>query len=185
MNWSQKKDSKMKLKIKNFALTSVVLFCTFNEYVSAQCSGGCVPALPTTIGGYFSGQMAVGSVITFTGYLSHDNDACAGGSTPIWEWDFDYKGTFTPYATTPSAFPTWTYYRAGTYTVGVIYIDDDGQTGNLTTFQITIGGLNRLYYLKDHLGSIRATVRGGLTLLHDEFSGTLSQWVTTLGSGYS
>jgi RHS repeat-associated protein len=46
-------------------------------------------------------------------------------------------------------------------------------------------GVNRLYYLKDHLGSVRATVRVDSTVLADDFSGTLSQWTTVLGSGFS
>ncbi len=45
--------------------------------------------------------------------------------------------------------------------------------------------LTRYYYLKDHLGSIRATVKGGDVQVADDFSGTLSKWTTVLGTGFS
>ena len=45
--------------------------------------------------------------------------------------------------------------------------------------------ITRYYYLKDHLGTNRMTVRGDSTVLADDFSGTLSQWTTAMGSGFS
>jgi len=47
------------------------------------------------------------------------------------------------------------------------------------------GGINRLYYLKDHLGSVRVTVKDAQIILTDNFGGSLSQWTTTQGAGFS
>jgi RHS repeat-associated protein len=41
------------------------------------------------------------------------------------------------------------------------------------------------YFLKDHLGSIRSTLKGGESVITDDFSGTLSQWSTVRGSGFA
>ena len=45
--------------------------------------------------------------------------------------------------------------------------------------------LTRYYYLKDHLGTNRMTVRGDSIVLADDFSGDLSKWTTVLGGGFS
>jgi hypothetical protein len=39
--------------------------------------------------------------------------------------------------------------------------------------------------MEESLWSAHVTVRGGSTVLADDFSGTLSQWTTVLGSGFS
>jgi RHS repeat-associated protein len=41
------------------------------------------------------------------------------------------------------------------------------------------------YFLKDHLGSIRTTLKGWESVVTDDFSGTLSQWSTVQGSGFA
>ena len=58
--------------------------------------------------------------------------------------------------------------------------------GNDVVAQVKRTGpaLTRYYYLKDHLGTNRMTVRGDSIVLADDFSGTLSQWTTAMGSGY-
>jgi RHS repeat-associated protein len=116
------------------------------------------PTIPISRGAYYSGTKLPGCSIVFTGAGSYDTDSYFGINTLRWRWDFDYNGTFTIDITTTNAYPTWTYSQAGTYTVAVQFIDDDGQCGAIYTFQITISGLKRLYYVKDHLGSIRVTV---------------------------
>jgi RHS repeat-associated protein len=116
------------------------------------------PTIPISRGAYYSGTKLPGCTIVFTGAGSYDTDSYFGINTLRWKWDFDYNGTFTIDVNTTSAYPTWTYSQAGTYTVAVQFIDDDGQCGAIYTFQITISGLKRLYYVKDHLGSIRVTV---------------------------
>jgi RHS repeat-associated protein len=59
--------------------------------------------------------------------------------------------------------------------------------GNDNTGQVRRTGpaLTRYYYLKDHLGTNRMTVQGDYITLADDFSGTLSQWTTVLGNGFS
>jgi hypothetical protein len=41
------------------------------------------------------------------------------------------------------------------------------------------------YFLKDHLGSIRTTLKGWESVVTDDFSGTLSQWSTAQGTGFA
>jgi RHS repeat-associated protein len=60
-----------------------------------------------------------------------------------------------------------------------------GANGLIGQVKRTGAALNRIYHLKDHLGSVRVTVRGDSTVLADDFSGTLSQWTTVLGSGFT
>ncbi|MGB2869835.1 MAG: RHS repeat-associated core domain-containing protein [Bacteroidota bacterium] len=119
------------------------------------------PVTPTTVGSYLAGLRVTGNPLTFNGTLSHDNDGIYSGYTPRWRWDFDYQGTFTEDLNTTSGYPSWTYSVPGTYTVAVIYYDNDNQQGNLYTFQVTISQtqLKRYYYVKDHLGSVRLTLK--------------------------
>jgi len=129
--------------------------------------------LPSSFGAYSSGTLKAGQMVNFTGAGSHDNDAQDDfGETPYWIWDFQYDGTtFVDRATTyEGQLAQWTYSQPGTYTIAVIYTDDDGQQGNTCTFQVTIApSLRRYYYVKDHLGSIRVTVNetGGVVSWDD------------------
>ena len=83
---------------------------------------------PTTVGAYYAGTKKPGNPITFTGGGSYDNDDQTDyDERPRWEWDFDYRGTFTADMNTRSWLANWTYAVPGTYTVAVKYFDDDGQ----------------------------------------------------------
>jgi len=126
---------------------------------------------PTTVGAYYAGTKKPGNPITFTGGGSYDNDDQTDyDERPRWEWDFDYRGTFTADMNTRSWLANWTYAVPGTYTVAVKYFDDDGQEGNLHTFTILITDLKRLYYVKDHLGSVRVTVdQNGSVVSYDDY----------------
>ena len=126
---------------------------------------------PTTVGAYYAGTKKPGNPITFTGGGSYDNDDQTDyDERPRWEWDFDYRGTFTADMNTRSWLANWTYAVPGTYTVAVKYFDDDGQEGNLHTFTILITDLKRLYYVKDHLGSVRLTVdQNGSVVSYDDY----------------
>ena len=127
---------------------------------------------PTSTGSYFSGTKSVGSTILFTGSSSHDNDSQTLNYTPKWEWDFDYAGTFHPGSPTTSSTVTHVYQSAGVKTIAVRYTDNDNQAGNIYTFQVTISGINRYYYAKDHLGNIRQTwdKNGNIAAAQDYYS---------------
>jgi len=97
------------------------------------------PTPPVTVVAYFSGSLFDGETITFSGAGSYDTDNCNLGYTPYWRWNFNYNGTtFVEDLRTTSAYPTWVYQQAGTYTVAVIYYDNDGQQGDLKTFTVQI-----------------------------------------------
>ena len=123
-------------------------------------------------GSYYSGTKSVGSTILFTGSSSHDNDSQTLNYTPKWEWDFDYAGTFHPGSPTTSSTTTHVYQSAGVKTIAVRYTDNDNQAGNIYTFQVTISGINRYYYAKDHLENIRQTwdKNGNIAAAQDYYS---------------
>ncbi len=138
---------------------------------------------PTTIGAYYSGTLEHGCVITFTGASSHGKGDLPYYTTPRWEWDFDYNGTFTLDVSTTSPYPTWTYSTPRTYTVAVKYYDCKGWGGNVYTFQIVIKGLKRYYYVKDHLGSIRVTVdQAGIMVGYNDYDAWGVQMETRCGN---
>jgi RHS repeat-associated protein len=88
----------------------------------------------------------------------------------MWQWWFDYHGPSSPNVNTANTSTTWTYTQPGTYTVAVLYTDDDCQQGDTFKFPITIIQLKRFYYLKDHLGNIRVTVdAGGSVQSYDDY----------------
>jgi len=95
---------------------------------------------PSSYGSYSSGNLQPGWPITFTGILSHDNDGIIGIHRPKWQWDFHYQGpgTFVVEDETYSAYETYTFASAGTYTVAVVYWDDDGEKGNEWPFTCTV-----------------------------------------------
>jgi RHS repeat-associated protein len=76
-----------------------------------------------------------------------------------------------PFAVTDPAYSTKpTYYVHGLDLVGRVDRDGYGLTGN--------------YFLKDHLGSVRTTLKGWGSVVTEDFSsGSLSQWVT-VKNGY-
>jgi RHS repeat-associated protein len=116
---------------------------------------------PTSRGAYSSGRRLIGQTITFTGSGSFDNDSQTGEYGPIWLWDFEYDGTnFSGDIQTGSMTAAHVYNTPGVYKVGVQYRDDDEQWGSVYTFTITINRVDRYYYVKDHLGSVRQTVNG-------------------------
>ena len=137
---------------------------------------------PTTVASYSPGAYLPGQPILFDASASFDHDYINGGQIPKWVWDFDYHaGDLLDLAhydlSTTSSTPTHAFAVAGTYTVAARYYDDDGEAGNIVTFTISVGALNRRYYLKDHLGSVRMTVNGGGITLQDDFnSSALIQW---------
>jgi hypothetical protein len=70
-----------------------------------------------------------------------------------------------PYSTKP------TYYVHGRDLLGRVEWDGYGLTAH--------------HFLKDHLGTIRTTVKGWESVVTDDFaSGSLSQWTVTSGSGF-
>jgi RHS repeat-associated protein len=140
---------------------------------------------PTSIGAYWSGSLTAGSVVTFSGAGSSDNDTQDGGYVPRWRWDFDYQGTFVEDTNTVSSLANHVYAQGGAYTVAVRYDDNDNQAGNVYTFGVRIYEPKRYYYVKDHLGSIRSTVKGGELLVADDFSGDLSKWTVASGGGFA
>jgi RHS repeat-associated protein len=117
------------------------------------------PIKPVSIGKVYSGVLKPGCTITFSGADSYDLSGRTGGSTYDWKWWFDYQGSETnPNTHTSSPYITHTFTQTGTYTIAVKYFSNTGSSGNLYTFQVVISDLKRYYYLKDHLGSVRATV---------------------------
>jgi RHS repeat-associated protein len=122
------------------------------------------PVPPTTVATYTPGQYVYQApgiwVILFDGSRSHDNDGISGGQTPKWVWDFNYSGNFSadPKTTITQSTTTQAFYNPGTYTVAVVYYDDDGQAGNMVTLTVTIDLFHTYYYLKDHLGSVKMIV---------------------------
>ena len=112
---------------------------------------------PTSYGCYQWGTLGPNCTIGFSGSGSHDNDSQYGGYSALWLWDFDYQGGALPFAPNNSSV-THVYTNPGNYTVAVQYRDNDGQLGGIYTFEITIVGMERYYYIKDHLGSIRQTI---------------------------
>ncbi|MFH0733190.1 MAG: RHS repeat-associated core domain-containing protein [bacterium] len=112
---------------------------------------------PTSGGRYLGGSLTPNSTVYFSGSTSHDNDSQNGGYSPLWMWDFDYKGG-TPSFVSYNSSVTHVYTKPGNYTVAVQYRDDDGQYGYIYFFNITIMGTESYYYVKDHLGSIRQTL---------------------------
>ena len=146
-----------------FLLTTLIIFSNFTYGHKVS---------PTSTGSYYSGTKSVGSTILFTGSSSHDNDSQTLNYTPKWEWDFDYAGTFHPGSPTTSSTVTHVYQSAGVKTIAVRYTDNDNQAGNIYTFQITISGINRYYYAKDHLGNIRQTwdKNGNIAAAQDYYS---------------
>lgn len=121
-------------------------------------------SLPTTVAYYTPVKTyQVHEAVLFSAEDSHDNDIVNRGKTPKWYWDFDFKpevgfvrGNGVTYPTT-----AWSYDQPGTYIVAVQYQDDDGQYGNVVFMTVTVGELNRCYYLTDHLGSVKMTVGPG------------------------
>ena len=146
-----------------FLLTTLIIFSNFTYGHKVS---------PTSTGSYYSGTKSVGSTILFTGSSSHDNDSQTLNYTPKWEWDFDYAGTFHPGSPTTSSTVTHVYQSAGVKTIAVRYTDNDNQAGNIYTFQVTISGINRYYYAKDHLGNIRQTwdKNGNIAAAQDYYS---------------
>ena len=146
-----------------FLLTTLIIFSNFTYGHKVS---------PTSGGSYYSGTKSVGSTILFTGSSSHDNDSQTLNYTPKWEWDFDYTGTFHPGSPTTSSTVTHVYQSAGVKTIAVRYTDNDNQAGNIYTFQVTISGINRYYYAKDHLGNIRQTwdKNGNIAAAQDYYS---------------
>jgi hypothetical protein len=124
-------------------LIPIIILLFLNLVQTTAC-----PRPPIAHGSYTTSNSTLqpGGTIYFTGAGSYDTDSYFGSITPYWKWDFDYNGTFTIDITTTNAYPTCTYNQAGTYTVAVQFIDDDGQCGAIYTFQVTISGLKRLYY---------------------------------------
>jgi len=112
---------------------------------------------PTSRGYYAGGSLGPNNTIYFSGSTSYDNDSQNGGYSPLWIWDFDYQGGALSFAPNNSSV-SHVYTKPGNYTVAVQYRDNDGQLGGIYTFPITIIGMERYYYVKDHLGSIRQTI---------------------------
>ena len=112
---------------------------------------------PTSRGYYSGGSLGPNNTIYFSGSTSYDNDSQNGGYSPLWIWDFDYQGGALSFAPNNSSV-SHVYTKPGNYTVAVQYRDNDGQLGGIYTFPITIIGMERYYYVKDHLGSIRQTI---------------------------
>jgi len=92
----------------------------------------------------------------FDGTGCFDNDNQDGVFVPRWEWDMDYNGTFN--ATKFTSIVTHMYNTAGTHHVAVKYRDNDGTWSNLFVFNVDVYAPKRYYYIKDHLGSVHATI---------------------------
>lgn len=137
--------------ILQLAAAAVVLSFSYDVYAW--------PVPPTTVGSYLPKYYPPNYPVAFYGTGSHDNDYISGGQTPYWNWSFYLDGrTVGTYYHAYSDVIPWYFSEPGTYTVKVVYYDDDGQAGNTVTMTITIGPLKAYYYLKDHLGSVRMTV---------------------------
>lgn len=168
----------MKMRGKSF-VNRMLIFSALGAIFLLFQNTYAAPLLPTTLATYYttprSAYYYAGETIIFDGAASHDNDFINGGYTPKWVWDFNYK-TSESWATDPNKVTTTdttithSYSEDGTYTVAVVYYDNDGQAGNLYTMTITIGPRTTYYYLKDHLGSVRMTINaGGTVVSYDNF----------------
>jgi hypothetical protein len=131
----------MRTKIRILAaVIGVMLLCNIQQALA--CSSANVAR-----GRVLSGTMKPGSMIVFTGEDSYNPSGIPSGAYQEWEWQFDYKGTFsadkhqheTPYV-------SWTYSKAGTYTVMLKYIVG-GRTASFYSFQVVISDLKRYYYV--------------------------------------
>ncbi len=105
-----------------------------------------------------------GTTITFSGTSSNSGN-CLPMSTHLWLVDGQWSGN-------PTVTKTFTL-PAGVYEQNyIIYLEvenSNGQTDD-TTVEITIKKPRRVYYVKDHLGSIRTTVsREGTILAYDDY----------------
>lgn len=120
-----------------------------NQIYSADVAGGCPPAgapisppasLPLPLdppvggepvaipGGPYSGN--VGVPVVFDGSASYDSD---GGSIDAYNWDFGDGSSAA------GAVLAHTYAAAGTYTVTLTVIDDEGQTNSAMTTAVISG----------------------------------------------
>ena len=118
------------------------------------------PLAPTTVATFTPGYYAPGETVLFDASNSHDNDLIDGGVALKWEWNFNYNGSFYSGSiyTTTSPYVTPSFPGDGIYQVAVRFWDNDGQAGNVVVMTVTIGLGPTYYYLKDHLGSVRATI---------------------------
>ena len=104
--------------------------------------------------------LKVGGTVVFNASSSYDPDTQNYGYTPKWIWDFNYDGvTFTADYVTTSSICSHSYSQRGTYTVALKYVDNDNYVSAIKTLQIEITDVEYYYYVKDHLGSIRMTVK--------------------------
>ena len=126
--------------VLQIAAAAVVLSFSYEAYAW--------PVPPTTVGSYLPKYYPPNYPVAFYGTGSHDNDYISGGQTPYWNWSFYLDGSTvgTWYHAYSDVIP-WYFSQAGTYTVKVVYYDDDGQAGNTVTMTITIGPLKAYYYL--------------------------------------
>ena len=82
-------------------------------------------ALPTAVAVADANEIEVGDEVHFSGSGSFDND-CGGVSIDLYEWDFDYDGTFNPEATGETTSHIFTV--AGLFLVQLQVTDDEGDT---------------------------------------------------------
>ena len=140
----------------------VGVFFFFVTFITDIFSCG---SAPTTVGSYWPiKSYEVNETILFSGEGSFDNDFHNGNYKPAWYWDFNYNGNplqFHAYKISSNYGVDWSYSQSGTYVVAVKYSDDEGMMGNIVTMTVTVGDLNRCYYLTDHLGSVKMTVGPG------------------------
>lgn len=87
-------------------------------------------ALPTALATVDNNSPEPGQEINFDGTDSHDND-CDGAEIVLYEWDFDFNGTFAPDTTGPT--PAHTYPSEGIFLVQLRVTDDEGTMDMLDT----------------------------------------------------
>jgi RHS repeat-associated protein len=109
----------------------------------------------------------------------------SGGSVVSYWYDLSggrvrkSEGTATTYYIRDALTNPFVVIHAATPNQPIYYVDGRGTIGHVSRNDSL---LTRFSYLRDHLGSVRATIQS--EIVTDDFSGNLSKWTVTQGSGF-
>ncbi len=142
---------------------------------SGDTTGPLLQAIATIAGGRTA--VADDEVILLDG-------AASTGPVASWAWSVD-GSAISADTTVDYNFALSPNERSKLVTVSLVVSDEEG---NVNETQLIIRVTRRpktTYYLTDHLGTIRSTVKGGNLLLKDDFTLGLVKWHPYVGTGWT